>query len=171
MWRLCGVPKTRNAHPRKTPLRRGRTRVTPQQLERAALRARVGKFLRARRAQLGLSQGDIMKIFSYGSRNSISNLETGREGLPAKRVYAWADLLQVPRDLFFRFVTGEIETMDAGAGRAAGPAEALSSAELELVTAYRQLPVRYQDQLRDTAHAFEAMVRAEARTERRHPRR
>jgi hypothetical protein len=39
----------------------------------------------------------------------VSNIEVGIEGLPAKRAYAWADVLELPRDAFFRFVTGEAD--------------------------------------------------------------
>ena len=79
--------------------------------EYSQLWRRVGRFVRARRTELGLSQGDIIKALGYTSRNSVSNIEVGREGLPAKRIYAWADLLTVPRDQFFRFVTGESSDM------------------------------------------------------------
>lgn len=69
--------------------------------------------MKARRTSLGLSQGAMIRALGYVSRNSISNVETGREGLPPKRVYAWADLLRVPRDAFFRFVMGESLEMSA----------------------------------------------------------
>lgn len=89
-----------------------RSPLIPSEGERQALRTRVGEFLRARRLELGLSQGDITRSMGYVSLNSVSNLETGREGLPAKRIYAWADILQLPRDAFFRFATGETEKME-----------------------------------------------------------
>src|ERR1051325_12226167 len=97
------MPRT-SAQPRRKP---------PTDKDTLDLRKRIGVFVRTRRQQLGLSQGDIIEVLGYVSRNSVSNIETGREGLPAKRIYAWADVLEVPRDAFFRFVTGEI-------GRASG---------------------------------------------------
>ena len=79
---------------------------------RTELWKRVGAFVRARREELGLSQGDIIRVLGYKSRNAVSNIEVGIEGLPAKRAYAWADVLEVPRDAFFGFVTGEIGRME-----------------------------------------------------------
>ncbi len=66
-----------------------RKRLIPKARERQALRRRVGAFLSARRQELGLTQRVIADALGYVSLNSISNLETGREGLPAKRIYAW----------------------------------------------------------------------------------
>jgi hypothetical protein len=59
--------------------------------------------------ELGFSQGEIIRVLGYKSRNAVSNIEVGIEGLPAKRAYAWADVLELPRDAFFRFVTGEAD--------------------------------------------------------------
>ena len=62
---------------------------------------RGGEFVvglvRKRREALGLSQGDVIRVLGYKSRNAVSNIEVGIEGLPTKRAYAWADLLEVPR--------------------------------------------------------------------------
>ncbi len=69
-------------------------------------RVRVGAFVRARRLELGLSQGDVIERLGYRSRNSVSNLELGLEGLPARRAHDWADVLDFDRDAFFRVVTG-----------------------------------------------------------------
>ena len=62
--------------------------------ERTALWKRIGAFVRVRREELGLSQGDIIQALGYKSRNAVSNIEVGIEGLPAKRAYAWADILR-----------------------------------------------------------------------------
>src|SRR5690606_8975030 len=80
--------------------------------DRTELWKRIGAFVRMRREALNLSQGDIIRQLGYKSRNAVSNIEVGIEGLPAKRAYAWADVLEVPRDAFFRFVTGEVERME-----------------------------------------------------------
>ncbi len=69
------------------------------------LRVRVGAFVRARRLELGLSQGDVIARLGYKSRNSVSNIELGLEGLPARRAHEWADVLEVDRDAFYRIVT------------------------------------------------------------------
>jgi transcriptional regulator with XRE-family HTH domain len=141
----------------------GRKRPTSGPRDRAALRKRVGAFIRARREELALSQGDIIKALGYVSRNSVSNIETGREGLPAKRVFAWADLLQVPRDAFFRFATGEAERMETTRPSSGDAGERLSTAEAELVAAYRRLPPKYQRRLREQAREYETLTRAQKR--------
>jgi transcriptional regulator with XRE-family HTH domain len=124
----------------------------------------VGAFLRARRQELGLTQGEITRALGYVSLNSVSNLETGREGLPAKRIYAWADILQVRRDVFFRFVTGEIERMEVfSKTSSSADHEKLSKVEADLVASYRRLPPKYQRRLRDCATEFETLARAETR--------
>ena len=127
---------------------------------RAALRRRVGAFVRARREQLGLSQGDVIRALGYKSFNSVSNIEHGLEGLPAKRVYAWAEVLQVPRDAFFRFVTGESKRMEEAAGAALDPDDPAAAAEAELLATYRALPARYQRKLREKARDYAARARA-----------
>jgi transcriptional regulator with XRE-family HTH domain len=142
---------------------RPRKPLIPKPRERQALRKRVGAFLRARRQELGLTQREIADSMGYTSLNSISNLETGREGLPAKRIYAWADILQLPRDAFFRFVTGEVEKMDTGKSSAAVEGDKLTQTETDLLAAYRRLPPKYQRRLRDSAVEFETLARAEDR--------
>jgi transcriptional regulator with XRE-family HTH domain len=141
-------------------------RLMPTARERQDLRKRVGAFIRQRREELGLSQGDIIKSLGYTSRNSVSNLETGREGLPAKRIYAWADILQLPRDAFFLFATGESEKMAEPPRSAPADPGGLSAVESELVTAYRKLPPKYQRRLLDAAEEFQTLARAAARTRR-----
>jgi transcriptional regulator with XRE-family HTH domain len=101
-------------------------------------------------------EGDITRSLGYVSLNSVSNLETGREGLPAKRIYAWADILQVPRDAFFRFVTGEVEKMEMG--RVSSESEKMTPAESELLAAYRRLPPKFQRRLREQAQEFEVLA-------------
>jgi transcriptional regulator with XRE-family HTH domain len=117
------------------------------------LRKRVGAFIRARREELGLSQGDIIRALGYKNLASVSNLEQGIEGLPVKRAYAWADVLQVPRDPFFRFVTGEISRMTGTSSPQ--PPQLLNGAEEDLVSTYRRLPPKYQRRLREQAKDFE----------------
>lgn len=97
----------------------------------------MGAFVKARREELGLSQGAIIQALGYRSRNTVSNVEVGIEGLPAKRIYAWADVLDVPRDAFFRFATGEAQSMEeAGQVVRDGQSGPLTAAERELLEVY-----------------------------------
>src|SRR5579884_3199590 len=119
--------------------------------ERTALWKRVGAFVRARRDELGLSQGEIIQALGYASRNAVSNIEVGIEGLPAKRAYAWADVLEVPRDAFFNFVTGQTDAMEVPKASAKPVDDRLTSAERELLARYRRLPPKFQKRLRQQA--------------------
>jgi transcriptional regulator with XRE-family HTH domain len=132
--------------------------------ERTALWKRVGRFVRQRREELGLTQGEIIRVLGYKSRNAVSNIEIGVEGLPAKRAYAWADLLEVPRDAFFEFVTGQTERLDVAKTTATSTtSEQLTAAEEELLTNYRRLPAKFQRRLREHAGELETLARAEQR--------
>lgn len=131
------------------------------QRERTDLWKRVGAFVATRRDELGLSQGDIIRVLGYKSRNAVSNIEVGIEGLPAKRAYAWADILELPRDAFFRFVTGEAESVDAPKAAAkSNGGERLTATEATLIATYRKLPPKYQRRLREQAAEFETLSRA-----------
>lgn len=137
---------------------RGRKRRTES--ERTALWKRVGAFVAKRREELGLSQGDIIRVLGYKSRNAVSNVEVGIEGLPAKRAYAWADVLELPRDAFFKFVTGEAERVvvpNAAAQQDTG--DRVTAAETELLASYRKLPPKYQRRLREQAREFETLAK------------
>jgi transcriptional regulator with XRE-family HTH domain len=131
---------------------------------RSDLWKRVGAFVRVRREELGLSQGDIIRVLGYKSRNAVSNIEVGIEGLPAKRAYAWADVLELPRDTFFRFVTGEADRMEVpkAAARSDG-GEHIPAVEAALISTYRKLPPKYQRRLREQAEEFETLARAGTR--------
>ncbi|HVT58544.1 MAG TPA: helix-turn-helix domain-containing protein [Thermoanaerobaculia bacterium] len=123
--------------------------------------------MRARREELGLSQGDIIQALGYKSRKSVSNIEVGIEGRPAKRAYAWADILEVPRDPFFRFVTGEAERVELPkAITRKDSGERFSAAENELIASYRRLPPKYQRRLREQAGELETLARDAARSNR-----
>ena len=146
--------------PSGTSTPRARKPLIPKKRERDTLRREVGAFLRDRRQELGLTQREIATSMGYVSLNSISNLETGREGLPAKRIYAWADILQVPRDAFFRFVTGESARLDVSGAEEPRGTRPLITAEKELLETYRALPPKYQQRLREQAREFETLARA-----------
>lgn len=128
--------------------------------DRTALWKRIGAFVRARREELGLSQGQIISVLGYKSRNAVSNIEVGIEGLPPKRAYAWADVLEVPRDAFFRFVTGEADRMEVPKATAkADGGDRTTAAERALLSTYRKLPPKYQRRLREQAEEFETLAR------------
>jgi hypothetical protein len=99
----------------------------------------------------------------YTNLASAWKIEKGLEGLPTKRVYAWADILQVPRDAFFRFVTGEVDRMEMPGRATERTTEQLASAEAELLAAYRRLPSKYQRRLRENAREYDTLARAEKR--------
>lgn len=152
---MQSMPRTSAPSPRKTPTDK----------ERSDLRRRVGAFVRTRREQLGLSQGDIITMLGYVSRNSVSNIETGREGLPAKRIFAWADVLEVPRDAFYRFVTGETKRLETtGKATEAQVTPKLLTGESELLAAFRKLPLRHQRRLREQIKELSSTGTREART-------
>lgn len=117
---------------------------------------RVGIFIRARREELGLSQGDVIRALGYKSRNAVSNVELGIDGLPAKRAYAWAEVLDVPRQVFFEFVIGERDNMDPPKA-----AKELSVAEEELLANYRKLTAKGQRRLREHAVELATLERVE----------
>jgi len=128
--------------------------------DKQALWKRVGAFVRTRRDELHLSQTDVARALGYSSTASISHLENGIEGLPAGRAYAWAEVLAVPRDAFFEFVTGRRERMDPTAAPAKAKSEPLTAAEEALLASYRRLPVKYQQRLRQTAVELETLAQA-----------
>lgn len=145
-------------------------RKSPTDTARLELRKRIGAFVRSRRQQLNLSQGDIIDVLGYVSRNSVSNIETGREGLPAKRIYAWADVLEVPRDAFFRFVTGETKRVESGKAAAEGDtANKTSTGESELLASYRKLPAKYQRRIKEQIQEYASLARTSAKNARLTP--
>jgi hypothetical protein len=140
------------------------TRKRRMKRVRLALWTRVGAFVRAPREELGLSPGDVIQAVDHKSRNAVSNVEVGIEGRPPKRAYAWADMLEFPRDPFFHFVTGEREFVEISqANEQSDGGERLTAAESELVASYCRLPPRYQRRLRDQAHELETLPRAAVR--------
>lgn len=100
----------------------------------------------------------------YRSANSIVNVESGIEGIPAKRAYAWADLLELPRDAFFQFITGQVRELGAASVRATtGTPVALASDERELITSYRRLTPASRVLVRELATKLAAAPRRRRR--------
>lgn len=137
-----------------------RSRV-PSAEQRAQLRVRVGRVVRQRRLHLGLKLKDITNALGYRSLNAVSNVESGIEGIPAKRAYAWADLLELPRDAFFQFVTGQIG--DIASALTSIAADRLTQSEGELLSRYRRLPRRFQQLLHERAVELETLATTPAR--------
>src|SRR5258706_11240823 len=75
----------------------------------AQLRVRVGLVVRKRRLHLGLKLKDISDALGYRSLNAVSNVESGIEGIPAKRASAWSAGLQPPPNAYLHFVTGQTD--------------------------------------------------------------
>jgi transcriptional regulator with XRE-family HTH domain len=128
----------------------------PSAEQRTQLRVRVGRLVRKRRLHLGLKLKDVSSALGYRSLNAVSNVESGIEGIPAKRAYAWADLLELPRDAFFQFVTGQIDDMTSVTTSVA--AERLTQSERELLGCYRRLPRRFQRLLHERAAELETLA-------------
>jgi transcriptional regulator with XRE-family HTH domain len=120
--------------------------------------------VRRRRQQLGLRLIDMSRAMGYRSANAVSNVESGIEGVPAKRAYAWADLLELPRDAFFQFVTGQIQHLDV-ASVSAAPDEVgvLTAEERALLASYRRLTPAMKARLREHAETLEAVAAAPQR--------
>lgn len=129
--------------------------------QRDLLRVRVGRVIRERRLSLGLKLKDVSSALGYKSLNAVSNVESGIEGIPAKRAYAWADILELPRDAFFQFATGQIDDIESPA--AAATAQPLTLPEQELLGRYRRLPRRFQRLLHERAVELETLAIAQAR--------
>ena len=143
-----------------------RKKQAPRKRETTPLWKRVGAYVKKRREELGLSQGDIIDALGYKSRNAVSNIEVGIEGLPAKRIYDWADILEVPRDAFFKFATGEAKDLSA-AQMGSSTGEAKTAAEKELLVVYRGLPAQFQKRLREHASELGVLASHPARKTRR----
>jgi transcriptional regulator with XRE-family HTH domain len=121
---------------------------------------RVGAFVRRRRDELGLSQGDVARALGYKSVMSVSHIEAGKESLAPARAYAWAEILEVRRDAFYLFVTGDRDEMDPS--EPPGEGELLAD-EAEVLALYRKLPPVYQRQVRDLARTLGTLARGERR--------
>jgi transcriptional regulator with XRE-family HTH domain len=118
----------------------------------ARQRKKVGEFIRQRRHELGLSQRDLVIALGYKSAVSISDVEIGRTRVPFRRMYQYADVLQVPRAEFVGFVVGELQGRPAASARPPRirdkRARGLSSAEQDLLDSFRRLPSAKRNSVR-----------------------
>jgi len=83
------------------------------------LREQVGRRLRLRRMWLGLSQ-DELAYWARVTRNFVSAIERGAQGLDAWRLWAVADALGMSVDWL---LTGPDEALTASAARQTGSSE------------------------------------------------
>jgi transcriptional regulator with XRE-family HTH domain len=73
---------------------------TPQKAENAnrasELRKQAGRWLRAKRCDLGLSQRELACRVNMEYYTFISQIEAGRGRVPAERFLDWAQALEIP---------------------------------------------------------------------------
>jgi transcriptional regulator with XRE-family HTH domain len=148
---LLVVDDAHMARPRKSPL------ATAE--GRQAIWTRAGAFIKQRREALGLTQRQVMKALGYATPVSVSNIERGAEGVQLKRSAAWADLLELPRDAFLLFVTGERATFSP----TSAPAAVLGPVEREIVDTFSRLSPKYQERLLQNVREYDALTRVERR--------
>ena len=73
-------------------------------------------------------------------------------------------MLEVPRDPFFHFVTGEVEKMEVPKATAKEDgSERITAAESALLATYRKLPTKCQRRLREQADEFQTLSMATRR--------
>jgi transcriptional regulator with XRE-family HTH domain len=139
-------------------------------------RQRVGQLVRRRRLELDMSLEEVARAVGFKHKAAISVIERGVQGLPLKHAYRFADVLQVPREDFFRFVLGDVSALAPGRLRRRGrPDEHLSPREQELLANYRRLAPKYQDRVDENVAEFLILEGKEAlsrrsRTVHRQPR-
>lgn len=86
----------------------------------------IGKLIKNRREELGLSQTDLALSLGYKDRSAICRIESGENDIPRKRVPAFARALQLqPADL----IPVDEDLADLG--------NRLSPEEFALLTAFR----------------------------------
>lgn len=57
--------------------------------------SKLGKYIRTKRTEKGLSQGDLAKLLGYSSPQYISDWERGASGVPMKKLIAVARFLDI----------------------------------------------------------------------------
>lgn len=67
----------------------------------------IGKRIKARREELGLSQDDLAKMVGYTSRSSIAKVETNANGMVQSKVVAFAKALQTTPAYLMGWVDNE----------------------------------------------------------------
>lgn len=69
----------------------------------------LGSFVRDLRERRGLSQGDVAKLLSLKTAQSISNIERGISPLPRSKIKRLADILGVAKDTILGEVLKEVQ--------------------------------------------------------------
>lgn len=69
----------------------------------------LGSYLRDLRERRGLSQGDVAKLLSLKTAQSISNIERGISPLPRTKIKRIADVLGVSKDAVVNVVLQEVQ--------------------------------------------------------------
>lgn len=69
----------------------------------------LGSFVRQLREKRGLSQGDVARLLSLKTAQSISNIERGISPLPKSKIKRLADILGVKKDEIVNIVLQEVQ--------------------------------------------------------------
>lgn len=69
----------------------------------------LGTFIRGLREKRGLSQGDVAKLLSLKTAQSISNIERGISPLPRAKIKRLADVLGIAKDEIVGVVLREVQ--------------------------------------------------------------
>ena len=99
---------------------------------------RVGSYVGERCRAIGISTFEIGAALAI-SAAEIEAVVEGRGPLVPEHAYAWADVLELRRDVFLRFVRGEAGRSELPATAPPSSAAELTPAELALVTGFRAL--------------------------------
>lgn len=65
----------------------------------------IGKYIRQRRQELGLTQEELAKRTGYTSKAAINKIEKGVNDIPQSKITLFADALEVDVTYFFKDVT------------------------------------------------------------------
>jgi transcriptional regulator with XRE-family HTH domain len=66
-----------------------------------------GKFLKEKREQQGLTQGDVQKRLGFGNPQFISNWERGLSGVPPKHIQKVSDIYCFDPEVLIKIKTEE----------------------------------------------------------------
>lgn len=98
----------------------------------------VGQFIRDMREKRNLSQGDVAKLLSLKTAQSISNIERGVSPLPRAKIKKLSEILGIPKSDLMSVALREVQDRYAKAAGVAGvPAltnEGLNREEQSLVS-------------------------------------
>jgi transcriptional regulator with XRE-family HTH domain len=87
----------------------------------------VGTYIRQMREKRGLSQGDVAKLLSLKTAQSISNIERGVSPLPRTKIKRLADVLGVRKNEIVTIVLKEVRDRYSKAAGLTGSAVVITS--------------------------------------------